>query len=1035
MKRMILLKKTIFFLLMTAVIQESYSQGLTVSGIVTSGEDGTGIPGVTILVKGTNTGTTTDTDGNYQLEVADANAILVFSSVGFKSQEVLVQNRNEVNIILEPEIQLLDELIVIGYGAVKKSDLTGAVSSVKINEKDAVQFSSADALLRGRSAGVNVTSGNAAPGGAISVRIRGTNSFRNNNEPLYVIDGVIMNTATEDAQNPLSGVISNSSQEAQNGLSGINPQDIESMEILKDASATAIYGSRGANGVILITTKQGVPGEPKVSLSITTDFSVANRKIDVLEGMDYVDYRNELAEIRGDDPLEPDSLNFINWQDDVLRTAVSQNHRFTMSGGSNKGRYYLAIGYLDSQGLIKETGAKQGDLRLNLTQKFSDKFKVAARIGTNFRTNNFTSGTERLGSSNSSMIRQMISAPPFIQASELDDVTDDDNAFQGPRVWLEDYQDKAVEKRIFTSLNLDYTFTNSFFYRLQLGADLRDKERRRWFGKEINAGAKSNGALGISNLSRIYTVVENQLHFNKDFNNNHRINSVIATNLEFTKVERRSVANEDFFSTSLGSNGMGFGQVIHPTNTNINEEQLLGALGRLNYTFKDKYLFTLSGRIDGSSKFAPGNKFSSFYSGAFAWRVIEEPFLKNVNAVSDLKLRLGYGQTGSQAISPYQTLSPYSSRHYTNADGGLLIGASISNIANPDLKWETTTQYNAGMDFGLFKNRLVASFDVYHKTTIDLLQNINIPTSSGFNVLTVNQGSIENKGLELTLDGVILEGDFKWNVGGNISFNRNKILSTGLSESEFGTNVYSAFLGSNISNGNKFKSPANIFIDGRPLGLFYGFETDGIYQTEEEIGEAEYRGTAFVPGDVKYIDQDGDGNITDKDKVVIGDPNPKFNFGMNSNMRYKDFSLDIFLYGVYGNEIANGNLLREEDVSSNANIRSDAYFNTWKPDAPNNDYPRINYDNARLQDFTDRIVEDASFLRLGTVTLGYEFNLKKHLNRLNIYVTGRNLWTLSNYSGYDPEVNSFTFDAKRIGVDWQSYPMYKSILVGLNITF
>jgi TonB-linked SusC/RagA family outer membrane protein len=916
----------------------------------------------------------------------------------------------------------------------RRSDLTGSVATVKVDEQQASQINTVDKLLQGRAAGVYVNSGSAAPGGAVNVRIRGASSFSGGSEPLYVVDGVIINTASQDVDNSLRAGTNpgNSSQEAQNGLTAINPQDIESVEILKDASATAIYGSRAANGVVIITTKQGKSGKAQIQFMSTVEVAQVSKTLPMLSGQEYATFRNKTEELQGRPAIyDLATIKSIDWQEDIFGLGITTNNRLNISGATDKSNYFLAAGYLDNNGVIPTTGLTQSDLRFNFTQDVSKRLKVSYRTGLIYRTNSMTQATEQMGSASNSIIRQILSKSPL-----LDDISDIeiDQEIEGPRVWLKEYDDISKELRNTQSLSLDYKLSKALTFSVLGGVDLRVKDRHRWFGKDLGQGKNANGQLGYSLLKNFTYNTQAIVNYNETFGK-HRFDGTLGVTYDRSNIESSYTVNEDFWTEDLRIYGLGVGARVLPFTEEFTGSSILSALTRLVYSYNNKYILTATARADGSSRFAPENKWGYFPSIAIAWRASDEEFISNLNVFSNLKLRFGFGMTGNQAISPYATLTRFSPSYYASENESVVVGAKPSIIANKELTWESTSQYNLGADMGFFDNRLTLNVDLYQKKTKDLLQQMSLPTSTGFTSMWVNRGSIENKGLELAIDGIILDGEFKWDLGGNIAFNRNKIVDIGLPEGEFGNMLLKAFLGKDVAGGSEFKMPANIFAEGHPMAMFFGYQTKGIYQMADLVNEPlNLAGVPLKPGDIFFVDQNKDGNINDADKVIIGNPNPKFTFGLTSGLSYKRFSLNIFLNGVYGNQIANGNKLKIEDTQVGLNISKDAYFKAWTPEQPGNSYPRFLYKNGW---FTDRILEDGSYLRLGMVTLGYKPLVKnlKFLNALELYVTGKNLLTITNYSGYDPEVNSFTNDPLRTGVDWSSYPNTRSVIFGINVTF
>lgn len=1023
----------IFFNMDNAVAQ----QNTRIKGTVTE-ENGEIIAGVTVKVKGIQIGTITDSVGKYVILIpSGSNAVLVFSHLGYKGKQVTVGSQKIIDVQMARDVTSLDEVVIIGYGQVEKKDVTGSIATIKPTENDAIQFNSVDALIRGRATGVQVTQSNGSPGGALNVKIRGINSLRGNDQPLYVVDGIIISNASLDTKDVFSAGNNASNQESQNGLTGINPQDIASIQILKDASATAIYGSRGANGVVIITTKQGNAGAQQINFSSTVGIAKVSKQIKVLDGPSYAKYQNELAALNSLPPVYSlDTLQYIYWQDDLQQTAITQDYRISFSGASknDKSNYYIAGGHSNFRGVIKNSGLSQNDFLANFTQSISRKLTANIRISGTFRSNNSTNGTERLGSGNNSLINQMVTSAPILNI--LPEIGDDiSDAPSNPRVWIDDYDDISKEQRILATTDLNYRFSNAFSYKLNLSADYRNKERTKWQGKSTLPGQKANGALGLSQLQRQYYLVENLIFFRKKINKNNRIDATLGVTYDNELISSSSVLNTNFFSGSLGVDGFGFGEILYPYERDKTRAELFSVLGRANYTVGDKFVFTLSGRADGSSKFAPGNKFSFFPSAAIAYKLINENFIKNISAISDLKLRLGYGESGNQAIDPYGTLSRYNKISYSDDGNVVTIGTTPSNIANPALKWETTWQFNAGIDAGFFNNRLTATLDVYYKKTKDLLQTLLLPQSAGFGTIVINRGSLQNKGIEFLLNALLIDKkEISWSVSPNISFNRNKLLNLGLPPGTFGTLQGVGYIGGNISTTNVFNDPANIFLEGYPLGMFYGYQTNGVFQNATEAsGQTGIGGAPVQPGDLRIVDQNKDNAITEADKVLIGNPNPKFTFGLNTSVSYKHLTLNLFFNGVYGNDVVNGNSIRLNALNSNFNVLAEAYNNAWSTTNASN-YPRVGFSNLN---FIDRYVEDGSFLRLATASLRYTLPLKtsKFIKQVDFTLTGDNLFVITNYSGFDPEVNSFSFDASRIGVDWNAYPHTRAVSLGLNLKF
>ncbi len=1053
--------RSFLFLIAFFIFNIGYSQQ-TITGTV---KDDTGetIPGATILELNTSNGVVTDIEGNFNLSVSGPDAVLQVSFLGFTTQEITVGARSILDIVLVQDLQELEEVVVVGYGTVRKSDLTGAVSSIELTDNEAREFSTVDQLLQGRAAGVQVTQNTGSPGSGISVKIRGTNSLRGNNEPLYVIDGVIISSAGEDVV-PAGG-IGNSGQEAQNGLNGINPRDIESIEVLKDASATAIYGSRGANGVVLITTKKGTSGKRKINLFANSGVRmISDQRYDVLSGLDFARYQNEVQTmnyntvryhidgssvypISSDGTISTTPAILHDWQEEIYQISEHYNFGGSVSGGDEDGSYYLSLGYTDQKGLVENSRFRSGDIRYNFDKQLTDKLKVDARFSAFYSDLDFAESGDLIGA-NQSSVRSILSNVP-LTSDDMEAYGNDQNTTT-PLGWVEDFIDKSEESRFLGSVSLTYDLPlQGLKYEVRAGGNMRNKERRRFWGLNTYQGKTGNGALQISNLNTKSYQINNLLRFNRSFNKKHRVNAVLGFTWDSRDSDTKIFAVEDFVTTALNIQQPLLGQLNKtPLTTGASDTRLISYLGRANYTFNNKYVLTSTLRVDGVSKFSESNRYGYFPSFAFAWRMVDESFVSNLNVFDDLKLRAGWGQIGNHGIRPYATLSNYASDAqtlYGNSENGVDVPIFLQNIANPDLTWETTEQLNIGLDFAFFQSRLTGTVDAYSKLTKDLLQNVPIPLSSGFLNLQINRGEIQNRGIEASLNAILIDGrDFTLSIGGNIAFNKTKLSEIGLPPSDIlidGNYVRRAFYeGNQVSRGNIFKYSPNVFIDGEETGLFYGFETSGIYQVNNPLPDGtlariydptDENPPPFWAGDIRIVDQNGDGVIDLKDKTIIGNPNPDFVYGINLDFSYKNLSLKVLANGVYGNDIANGNLLQlgvAEGISF-ANITTAAYNNAWRPERTSNFYPRIRYTTNGSIAMPDWIIEDGSFLRISNINLSYQFD------KVNVYLSAQNVFTFTGYSGYNPEVTSFLYDGLRNGIDWNGQPNARKFLIGLNFNF
>ena len=1034
-----------------------FSQTKTISGVVND-ENNMPLIGVNITVQNSNIGALTDFDGNYSITIPSGKPkVLVFSYLGYSSQEVDASSSDSINIMMLPDLEQLEEVVVIGYGSVLKKDLTGSLSSVKVEEEVANQSNSIDQLLQGRAAGVQVVQNGGNPGSGISVKIRGTNSLRGNNEPLYVVDGVIISSAGEDV---LPAGVGNFGQESQNGLNGINPRDIESIQVLKDASATAIYGSRGANGVVVITTKKGKSGKVNIEAFSNTSVRVISKKYDVLDPYGYAAYVNEVNAGNGVVPgyiiddytiygvdittgaISDVPARSYHWQDEIYRSGISRKVGGSVSGGTDNGNYYISAGFDDQEGIVPTSSFKSGDMRINFNQDLNDKLILEARMSGYLSSTNFAESGDLLGGSNQSFIKQVISFRPII-TEEFEDFGEDLD-ISNPFSWINDFEDISKESRYIGNLALTYKLpVQGLRYQVKIGGNIRTKERRRFFGTTTWQGNNANGSLQITGLNNSSFQVNNFLRFNRTLKRKHRINSVLGVTYDVRKVNNNIYAVEDFVTTQFTTQNPAFGQVVTRPLTFIKgDQQIFSLLGRFNYTYDNTYILTATFRRDGVSKFAQNNRYGFFPSFALAWNVHQNNDLK---LFEELKLRGGWGQIGNHGIGSYGTLSNYgaSANLYGNADGGTNVPIALQNVANPDLTWETTEQLNFGADFATKNQKITGTLDVYEKTTKDLLQSASIPTSSGFQSILVNKGEITNKGVELSLNtDLISNQDLTLSFGGNIGINKTKI--TDLSSQpldEFYIDGIAEerrfYFGSEVTRSNLFRYPANVFVEGEETSLFYGLETDGIYQTGDALPEV--FGNLAVPGDVKIVDQNGDGIIDLNDRTFIGNPNPDFVYGFNFNLTYKRLSANILFNGVYGNDIANGNLLQLNNAEglTYLNIAPDAYFNAWRPDAQTNVYPRIGYSTNGQPAMTDRIIEDGSYLRLSNLTIAYDFDVNNidSISNLKLFIAGQNLITWTNYSGYDPEISSFLYNGLINGVDWNGRANARTFVVGLNVGF
>ena len=1017
------------------------------------------LAGASIIIKGSKKGTTSATDGSFSIE-ANPGDVLEFSMVGYTKQTYKVTGGATINFILEMVAAQIEEVVVIGYGTAKKSDLTGSVSILKPTETQAATSVSVDAMLQGKMPGVNVVNSYSGPGAANSVTIRGANSLRGDNQPLYVIDNIPQASTGQFTANSVGDFAI-----PENPLATLNPNDIESIQVLRDASATAIYGSRGANGVVIITTKKGKSGRPKITFSNNISVSNMTGVKDMLSLEQYGGYKNtQLGTappafyfVNGEvrylfsgatyNPNDPTTYSVIQekrWIDEIKRPGISRTHDLSISGGTDKHTYFISGDHKDIDGVIKNTKMQVSNLRLNLNSELSKRLTLAISMSAGFRKNNMlTGGDTRGGLSGSIMTTSLYAAPFEYPANDpIWNLTTPDGLDNRstPNSWLNDFDDIAKEKTFRGSAQLTWKISDAFSYNLRTGGNITIQERARWFGLQLFQGLNNRGYLSQNNLNKSNYTIENLLSYKKTFKKVAVLNVLAGATYDEYKFLNRLTDGIQFQNMLLRTNGMHFASVITPYQPVQADYQLLSYLSRVNLSFlNDKYLLTATVRADGSSKFSKENRWAYFPSLALAWRIDKENFIKNIAWVNQLKLRFGYGKTGNQSIDPYSTISSYTQgTYYANNAGDRILAVNLAGLQNKNIKWETTSSFNAGLDFKILNSRLTGSAEIYFKQTDDLLITRDIPPSTGFPRLLLNQGSLTNKGVEFELSGdIIRKKDFQLTLDGNISFNRSEITSLGLPQGVFGKETYTAYLGNTI--GDHFGA-ANIFIQGQQPGLFWGYKTNGIYQGGGDTADVKRNllNVAPRPGDVRFVDQNGDSTINTSDLTIIGNPNPKFIYGFKLAATYKNFSFSTSFNGVYGNQIFNANLRYQATPSLQApNLRSEAFENAWTATNKSNLYPSVTYRNANM--VMDRYIEDGSYLRWADLTLAYDFKgdyLKKiGLQSAKFYINAKNLAVFTNYSGFDPEVNSFGFDGLRRGVDLNSFPNSKTFTAGVNIVF
>jgi TonB-linked SusC/RagA family outer membrane protein len=995
----------------------AFAQDGSVKGKVVS-DVGEVLPGVNVLIKGSSRGTTTDADGQFTLGNVTPDDVLVFSFIGYTTQELTVGNQTTLNITLTTDMETLGEVVVVGYGTQRKIETTGSIASVKSSDLVQTPVSNVVQGLQGRVAGVQITQNSGAPGGNVSVRVRGTNSINGTSEPLYVIDGI---------QIANSGNITDVSP-----LSTINPNDIESVEVLKDASATAIYGARGSNGVVLITTKRGKSGTTRVSYEGYYGVQQVRKELDMLNAAQFAQLENDVfkSQVYADPAAEGQG---VNWQDLIFRTAPIQNHQLSVNGGTEKTQLALSLNYFNQDGIIINSNFKRYSLRLNLDHKISDRVKVGTSIMGSYNINSgIPTGSQTVGDADvvtGSIVGAALGAPPTLRPYRDDGTLYPFGEQRDGRyrevtnpLGLASVKNQTDIRRVMANIYGEATLVKGLTYRASFNADVQENLNNYYSPlyiiatKDINA---NSGSAKKDNRNNLVLLHESILTYSKTLADVHslKFTGVFAT--QSVQFNQNTVNANGFPNDATTNESLQIANTVS-TSSLRTKERLDSYMGRVNYGYKDKYFFDITARVDGSSKFGANHKYGFFPAASAAWRINEEAFMQDVDVISDLKLRASFGRTGNAgAIDPYKSLSLQTTSSPTSPGGGdyqfnhaYTKGISPSGIANPDLRWEKSTQLDIGLDVSFLDDRIGFTVDVYKKDTKDLLYEKTLPLSSGYPSIITNLGGIQNKGVELAVNARVIDhGDFKWNLSANFTANRNKVTD----------------IDGGVTN-ERFITTYTLLKVGQPLGLFKTYLFDGIYQTGETI----IPGSDGRIGGTKVKDYNGDGVITSADQVITGNPNPKFIYGLSTNLSYKNFDLSVFVSGTYGNDIYNVSRASFENPLGQRNLLA-GVANHWTADNPNNEYASP-LQGGRLP-ITDRFVENGSYLRCKNITLGYRLPAIKGINSARIYVSTNNLFTITKYTGYDPEVNTYAGSNTAIGVDNLVYPAARSVLGGIQVTF
>ncbi|MCH7402006.1 SusC/RagA family TonB-linked outer membrane protein [Belliella kenyensis] len=1012
--RIRLLLLFIFIGSLSASAQES-----SIKGRVTDSKTGEPIFGAIVMVKGTSKGTSADIDGFYSLGNVSEQDILRFSYLGFETKELRVGNLSELNVSLESSTSDLNEFVVVGYGVQEKRNLTGSIASVSSKEIAQTNFQDPISVLQGRAPGVQVTSNSGAPGGGMTINIRGNSSLNAGNSPLFVVDGVPIETNVTSSLNGTENF-------GLNPLADINPTDIESIEVLKDAASTAIYGSRAANGVVMITTKRGKSGKPQVDLNIHSGISTVSRRLSVLNASQYrsavIDsYRNANSN-EAIIPAVLDSLSAVNngdfdWQSELFRVARQNNVDFSIRGGSDNVRYAWSSSFFDQDGIILNSNYKRITSRLNVDFDVSDRLTIGQSVS---YTNAVNNRSNAAGSGNLSIVRELLIRPPTF-AMYLPDGSL--NGYQLGRrnpVGLAELSTNINKSnRVIASQYAEYRIAEGLKFRSSINVDFVSMKEDTFIPTILDFREGYNtGSVRSSN--NITWANENILTYQKQFGTSHNFGALAGFSYQDWKYERAGLDGLFFTSDNIRTlNGAG---TISNQDVNIaTEHSMLSYFGRVSYDYERKYLFEANIRADGSSRFGRDNRFGYFPSAAVGWRFSDEGVFSNANFMDDGKLRFSAGKTGNEAIGNYTSQGEFMvGTNYLDFSG-----ASPSVMPNSGLTWETTTQYNAGVDLSFWQSKLIINFDAYIKNTNDLLYNVPIPRETGFDFITQNIGSIQNKGLELLISTRNLETkDFSWTTNFNISSNRNMVKS--LPE-----NV--------LTNGFIQNGAYHILKEGYPIGTFFGWRFDGVYASDEDNVNGitnGAQGPVYRGGDPIWHDLNGDGYIDQNDRQIIGNATPDFFGGINNDFTYKNFSLSLFFQFSYGNDIYSEINHQRNSIVRYNNLSADA-LNRWRQQGDITNYPKPVRDDplqsmSRVQ---SRWVEDGSYIKLKNVHFRYSLPSailnRWKISKLDAHITATNLITWTNYTGYDPDVNSFS--GLRVGVDEGSYPQSRTIILGLNI--
>ncbi len=1049
-KRSRFLQRTVLLtFLLNCFFVSAQQQKTVVKGKVLDENTNEVIIGAIIKVKeseGKQSGTVSDANGKFSLDVKSLPVTLTINFIGYRGQETDIYEYSEpITIFLPENLNTLNEVVVVGYGTQKRKELTGAVASVPKNTLLQIT-SSFDNALGGAIAGLNVTQSSGQPGASSSIRIRGGNSINGGNNPLYVIDGFSVyndNSATSTGAGRNDAGL--------NPLSSINSADIESIEVLKDASATAIYGSRGANGVIIITTKKGKKGSNHINYQSTFGWQQISKRIDVLNGSQWATLYNELQASEGKatafTQAQIDAFGKgTDWQDAALRTGPTEDHQISFTGGDEKTRYAVSGNYFKQEGIVLNTDFTRFSARINLDRDVFKNLKIGVNVSGSSSKQN---GLSNVASSEiPNTWAEVIRAVPIVPIYNSDGSFNYTNPYAesanilngvspNPISDLLNTVDETKNNRLLGNFYIEYKVIPSLTAKINVGTDFNNVKQNYYAPSYTSAGLQNIGYASVGNKEINSSQAEFTLNYEKKINKNNYLNVLVGYTTQKTDAEYVTASSKNFSNDATTYNSLQSASITIMPTSGAYASVLNSYLGRINYSYLERYNLTATLRADGSSRFAKNNKWGYFPSIGLSWNINEEPFLKGNKNISNLKLRLSAGITGNQEIGDYKYESTINPGVYSYSFNGTFATAYIpSNLENQNLKWEKTAQYDAGLDWGLWKDRLNIVFDAYYKKTTDLLLNVPVETTSGYTTVLKNIGSVSNKGLELELSGKIINRKkFNWTSSFNIAKNLNKVENLG------GVDYFiPAFTSTdNLSQvGMGYAVPLIVKV-GQPIGSFYGYKFAGVVQTGDDLTKVpkpSWFTSNVQAGDPKYVNQNTDNVITEADKVVLGNTQPDFTYGFTNTLTYKNVDLSFSLQGSYGNKIYNALRQRLEKTTIFYNSSADV-ANRWTENNPSNEISRATDATNIVLD--SRYVEDASYLRFKNITLGYTYLIKnknKEIIKFKIFVSAQNLFTITNYSGNDPEASRYGGDETNDiyqGIDFGTYPSSKSYSVGINI--